>query len=452
MLEFKKQEMPLAGDIKIQGDKDISFLSLILSSLAKGKSKICNLSESKEIMNLINILQQFGVEIQKSIHDNCWIVEGKGLHSLKEPNNIINIKNSKEILYLLIGLLSSYNFKVFFKGENELSDADIEDIISIFKKINVKFDARQEKKLPFLINGNNLKNQIIHEIYEYNSILKNSLLLASIVEPKSNIIREKEKSKDHLEILMRYFGIEFEEHELGNKGDLSTRIGKEIIISGNQEFFGKDINIPGDTTISAFITSLAIMVPNSDITIKNVLMNQYRDSFYRTLIDMGANINFTNKKISCGEKILDINIKYSELKDTIIPANKIYKMLNEYPFLIILASLTQAKITIQGTDIIKKNNLENYNYILSIIKELGVDFIDSKNTLAIQNTIKDTDKKIILNYDKIDFKTALALVSLGCFLKNGISINENFISSNFSTIKEVLQKLKVHATFSDNLI
>lgn len=452
MLEFKKQEMPLTGDIKIQGDKDISFLSLILSSLAKGKSKICNLSESKEIINLINILQQFGVEIQKSLHDNCWIIESKGLHSLKEPNNIIDIKNSKETLYLLIGLLSSYNFKVFFKGENELSDTSIEDIINIFKKINVKFDARQEQKLPFLINGNNLKNQIVHEIYEYNSILKNSLLLASIVEPKSNIIREKEKSKDHLEILMKYFGIEFEEHELGNKGDLSTKIGKEIIISGNQEFCGKDINIPGDTIISAFITSLAIMIPNSDITIKNVLMNQYRDSFYRTLIDMGANINFTNKKISCGEKVLDINIKYSDLKDTIIPANRIYKMLDEYPFLIVLASLTQVKITIQGTNIIKEKDSKNYNYILNIIKDLGVEFTDSKNILTIQNKIKDTNKEIILNENKMDFNAALAIVSLGCFLKNGISINENFISSNFPTIKEVLQKLKVHATFGDNLI
>ena len=452
MLEFKKQEIPLTGSIKIQGDKDISCLSLILSSLAKGKSKIYNLSESLEIINLTDILHQFGISIQKDINYNCWIVESKGLNFLKEPNNIINIKNSKEILYLLIGLLSSYNFKVFFKGDDELSDISIEDIINIFQKINVKFDARQEKKLPLLMNGNNLKNQIIHEIYEYNSILKNSLLLASLIQAKSNIIREKEKSKDHLEILMRYFGIDFEEHELGNKGSLTTKIGKEIIISGNQEFFGKEINIPGDVTISAFITSLALIIPNSDITIKNVLMSQYRDSFYRTLVDMGANINFTNKRISCGEKISDINIKYSELKETTIPANRVYKMLNEYPFLIVLASLNQAKITIQGTDIIKEKDLENYNYILKIIKDLGVDFVDSKNNLIIKNQIQNLKNKLTLDANKIHFKTGLALLLFGCFMENGVFINEDFIYSNFPTVRETLKKLKVNAIFEYEFI
>ncbi|MDD2840034.1 MAG: hypothetical protein PHY80_02800 [Rickettsiales bacterium] len=452
MLEFKKQEIPLFGDVKIQGDKDISCLSLILSSLANGKSKIYNLSESEDIINLINILHQFGIEIKKDIKDNCWTVDGKGLHSLKEPDNIVDVKNSQEILYLLIGLLSSYDFKVFFKGTNELSNISIEDIISIFKKINVKFDAKQEKKLPFLMIGNGSKNQIIHEIYEYNSMLKNSLLFASLIKSKTNTIKEKEKSKDHLEILMKYFGINFEEHELGNKGNLSTKIGKEIILIGDQEFSGKEINIAGDTTISAFIASLAILIPDSDITLKNILMNQYRDSFYRTLIDMGANINFVNKRISCGEKVLDINIKYSELKDTVIPANRIYKMLNEYPFLILLASLTQSKITIQGTDIIKEKDLENYNYILSVIKSLGVDFIDFKNNLIIEGKVKNFDEKIILDKSKINFETGLALLSFGCFTKNGISIDENFIESNFSTIKEVLQKLKVHVTFGDYLI
>lgn len=449
MLEFKKQETPLFDDIKIQGDKDISCLSLILSSLANGKSKIYNLSESKDIINLINILRQFGIEIQKNINDDYWIIDGKGLDSFREPDNIIDVKNSKEILYLLIGLLSSYNFKVFLKGTDALSNTVLEDIIGIFKKINVKFDARQEKQLPFLMIGNDGKSSIVYEIYEYNSILKNSLLLASLVDSKNNIIKEKEKSKDHLEILMKYFGINFEEHEVGNKGNLSVKIGKEIIINGNQKFSGKEINVPGDTTISAFITSLAILTPDSDITLKNVLMNQYRDSFYRTLIDMGANINFINKRISCGEKVADINVKYGELKDTIIPANRVYKMLNDYPFLILLASLNQSKIIIQGVNAIKEKNLENYNYILNTIKDLGVDFVDLKDTLSINGKVNiNFDKKIILDRNKINFETALALLSFGCFIKNGVSVNGSSIETYFPTIRDVLHTLKIHAVFN----
>ncbi|HSQ97828.1 MAG TPA: hypothetical protein VLL98_03870 [Rickettsiales bacterium] len=441
MLNFKKYEEALSGDIQIQGDRDISHLSLILSSLADGTSKIYNLSETKNILNLIDILSQFGVKIQKN--NNYWIIEGKGLHNLKEPINVIDVYNSKEILYNLIGLLSSYNFKVFFKGTNLLSNNIIDDIIGIFKKINVKFDAREENKLPFLIVGNKYKSQINYDIFEYNSILKNALLLASLVETKTNKIKEKEKSKDHLEILMKYFDINFEEHELGNKGDLSTKIGKEIIINGDQKFSGKEINISGDTTISAFIACLAILIPDSNITLKNILMNQYKDSFYRTLIDMGANVNFTNKKISCGEKVSDINIKYGKLKDTVVPINRTYKMLNEYPFLILLASLSEAKITIQGTSFIKEKDLKNYDYMLNIIRELGVDYVDLKDNLIISGKIGNFSKKLTLDENKVNFNTALALLSFGFFMTNGAVINSNIIESEFPDIKELLKKLKL---------
>lgn len=441
MLNFKKYEGALSGEIQIQGDKDISFLSLIISSLAEGESKIYNLPETENVLNLINILSQFGTSITQN--NDHWVVKGKGLSAFKEPTNVIDVSNSKEILYLLIGLLSSYNFKMFFKGSNVLSDANLEDIINIFKKVNVKFDAREEKKLPFLMIGNNHKSQINYEIYEYNSILKNSLLLASLITSKTNRIVEKEKSKDHLEILMKYFGINFEEHELGNKGFLSTKIGKEIIIGGTQVFSGKEINIASDTTISAFLSSLAILIPDSELILKSVLMNQYRDSFYRTLVDMGADINFTNKRIVCGEKVADITIKYGKLKDTTIPANRVYKMLDEYPFLILLACLSEAKIMIQGTEFIKTKDLENYNYMLSIIKELGINYIDSKDALTITGNLKNTVKKITLDKEKVSFNTALALLSFGFFTKTEINVNSKVIQLEFPNIKDLLEQLEL---------
>ena len=136
------------------------------------------------------------------------------------------------------------------------------------------------------------------------------MLLASLNgDPeKENVVIEKEKSKNHLEILMKYFGILFEEHDIGSKSSLSLRVGKEVVIKSGQSFSGKEIIIPSDISFSSFIASLAILIPDSNITLKNVLMNHYRDAFYRTLVDIGADITFINQKIVCGEKISDINI------------------------------------------------------------------------------------------------------------------------------------------------
>ena len=441
MIKFKKQLRPINGDIKVQGDVDISYFSIIMASLAMGKSKIYGLNENKNTLNLIEIFRQFGVKIEKE-DDGNWVVYGNGLKSLTEPINIVDIKLSKEILYLLVGLFSSYNFKIFFKGDDTLSNTDLIEVFSIFKSLNVNFAGRSDRYLPFLMMGNTEKKPINYEVNDYNSVIKNAMLLASLNgnPEKENIVKEKEKSKNHLEILMKYFGILLEEHEIGSKLSLNIKIGREINIKGNQDFSGKEIIIPADVSFSSFIAALAILIPDSNIVLKNVLMNQHRDAFYRTLIDMGADILFTNQKIVCGEKISDISIKYRKLRDTIIPANRIYKMMYEYPILIFIACMTDVNIEIQGIRNIKFQELYNYNSILETVRELGITFDEADDSLKIKNKNIDKTREIIIS-DKIeDARIRLTIALFGLFINNSIELDDS-IEDSFPNLKEFLMSI-----------
>ncbi len=446
MIEFGKQEKPLSGDIKVQGDRDISYFSIILSSLALGKSKINGLLESKNVLNLIEIIKKIGIDIQKE-SDGSWSVDGKGVDGFKEPINVIDIANSKEILFLLIGLLSSYNFKLFFKGDNCLSDLNLKNIFEIFESLGVIFNGRNNENLPFLMIGNNDKKQLKYEINGYDSLLKNVLLLSSLNVQKENIITESEKSKNHLEIMMKYFGISFDEHDVGSKGNLTTKIGKEIFLNGKQIFSAKEINVPASVSFSAFITALAVLIPDSNIILKNILINQHRDAFYRTLIDMGADITFINQKIVCGEKVADINVKYSTLKDTVIPANRLYKMIYEYPVLIFIASLINAKVEIQGIKTLKTNDLENYKYILYILKELGVKFEESNDSLEIEGKITNYDKKIIVSDTIKDSNVALTIAMFGFFIENTVEV-KNSIKDDFPDLSNFLRSINLNVNNS----
>ncbi len=419
MIEFGKQEKPLTGDIKVQGDKDISYFSIILSSLASGKSKINGLLESKNVLNLIEIIKELGINIQKE-NDGSWSVDGKGMDGFKEPINIIDIANSKEILFLLVGLLSSYNFKLFFKGDDCLSNINLKNIFEIFESLGVGFNGRNNENLPFLMTGNNDKKQLNYEIDYYDSLLKDVLLLSSLNVQKENVIVEKEKSKNHLEIMMKYFGISLDEHDVGNRGNLTTKVGKEIILTGKQVFSSKEITVPSSVSFSAFIAALAVLIPDSNIILKNVLINQHRDAFYRSLIDMGADITFINQRIVCGEKVADINVKYSELKDTVIPANRLYKMTYEYPILVLIASLTNAKIEIQGTKAIKYNDSENYKYLLYILKEFGVKFEEESDSLKIEGTVTNYNKKVVVSEGIKDSNVILTVAMFGFFIKESV--------------------------------
>lgn len=442
MIEFNKQKSGIKGEIKCQGDEDISIFSILLSSLAKGKSKIFGLLESSDVLNLIDIMKQFGVSIEKDT--DAWIINGNGLNSMKEPVNVLDINSSEKILKLLIGYFSSYNFKLFFSGNDNIGEFSLENIFAIFKGIGISFNARNNINLPFVMDGNTNKKQLEYTVKEYNYILKDLLLLSCIAGNKNNIVEEKEKTRNHLEILMKFFGIKFEEHEIGNRGGLTTKIGTEIDIAGGQEFSGRDIIVPSDISFSAFIAAVALLTPDSDIILKNILMNQHRDAFYRTLIDMGADIKFINQRIICGEKVADINVKYSELRDTIIPENRVYKMCYEYPILVLISAITKANIEIQGTKNIKLEHLENYSYMISVLKSLGVSFKEESNSLKIFGHLEKNakfDETLINNIDNSNLLFTTGL--FGLFMEKSISIPKS-VENDFPELSNFLGKIGIN--------
>ena len=444
MITFKKNNTILNGNINIYGDKEISIIALILSSIAIGESKITNLPNTKEIRQLIDIIKQLSISVKRN-DDNDWLIEGNGINGIQEPINVIDVDKSISILQLFVGLLSSYDFTVFFKVHNNLSNINIDNILNILQILNVKHITRQNNHLPLLMMGNSERKKISFKDIDNDVLLKKMLLLSAITIPNKFpiIITEKRKTENHLEIMMKYFGIVLEEHDIVRKIDSEVVMGKEIIITGQQNFIAKHISIPADLSASAFIATLAITKQNSNIILKDVLMNEYRDSFYRILIDLGVDIKLVNKRIICGEKVNDIIIKTSQLRNTIISKDRVYKLSTEYPFIIFIATLTDAVIELQGIKHLKNRYPNDYQFILELLTNLGVEFVEDKEYLRIIGQIKNYDYTINLDdYKNISPNVILMTAMYGFYLNKSITVDENLIN-DYINIKEIMTQLKM---------
>lgn len=444
MITFKKNNTILNGNINIYGDKEISIIALILSSIAIGESKITNLPNTKEIRQLIDIIKQLSISVKRN-DDNDWLIEGNGINGIQEPINVIDVDKSISILQLFVGLLSSYDFTVFFKVHNNLSNINIDNILNILQILNVKYITRQNNHLPLLMMGNSERKKISFKDIDNDVLLKKMLLLSAITIPNKFpiIITEKRKTENHLEIMMKYFGIVLEEHDIVRKIDSEVVMGKEIIITGQQNFIAKHVSIPADLSASAFIATLAITKQNSNIVLKDVLMNEYRDSFYRILIDLGVDIKLVNKRIICGEKVNDIIIKTSQLRNTIISKDRVYKLSTEYPFIIFIATLTDAVIELQGIKHLKNRYPNDYQFILELLTNLGVEFVEDKEYLRIIGQIKNYDYTINLDdYKNISPNVILMTAMYGFYLNKSITVDENLIN-DYINIKEIMTQLKM---------
>ncbi|MDR3289708.1 MAG: hypothetical protein LBT02_00280 [Rickettsiales bacterium] len=433
MIRFNKQNNKISTTSSFYYNEEISFYVLILGSLASGNTQIFNISKTEKVLNLIGILKQFGIKIE--IDGDNIIVEGKN-KKFEEPTNIIDVKNSKETLYLLVGLFASYNFKLFFRGDNSLQNLNLDDIFSCYSDLDVKFIARNDKNLPFLMYGNKSIKPIKKNVLN----LKKSLLLTSLSSGK-NIIIEKSLQANYLENMFKFFDVYFSE-KIDTNNCLGDNVTKRISINSNVEISGKEIVIPTDVNFLNYIATLSIIIPDSNITIPNVLLDQFNDAFIRTLFDYGANITLLNRKINYGYSVADVSIKHKWLKTANVVINRIDKIINEYYLLFLIASVTGVSTRIQGIEYLEKNDNENYKFMLNLLKDLGVNYTEKNDILSINGKIANLDHKINTT-DITNINLLLTLGAFGLFLNNKVEINDVIIEKRYPNFVENLKSIGV---------
>ncbi|GMO59658.1 MAG: 3-phosphoshikimate 1-carboxyvinyltransferase [Rickettsiales bacterium] len=438
MIVFSKQTDAIFANSSYFYNEDISCYALILGSLAKNNTIINNLAKTYKVSILMKILEQLGIKITEQ--DGKVLVEGKD-RVFTEPTNFLDIKDSRDILYLIIGLLASYDYKVFFRADDSLSDMDIEEILSCYTNLGVKFVSRNDKYLPILMYGNKNIKQV--KATASNILLKKPLLLTSLsLQTNNNLIEEKSLSEDYLEDMLKVFGVEFKEASIGNQ-DIGRNIGKTILIQTQTKIVGQQITIPSNVIFLNYIAALAVLLPNSNITIKSVILTNFNDYFIRFLTDISADITIQNRHFDSGYRVADVTIKYSQLKDIGIIVSNVKKLMQEYYLLFLIASVSGISITIQDIDYLKQVDEINFNFMLNLLKGLGVSYTETKQILAINGKIKNYDVKIDTN-GITNTSLLMALGFFGLFLNKPVEISTDEIEKKYPNFLSILQELKLN--------
>ena len=131
---------PLRGSLIIPGDKSISHRSIIILSIAKGKSTVSNLLESEDVFRTLDIMKNLGVKIKKK--DKKIFIYGRGLKSLINPNKKLYLGNSGTTARLITGLLVNQSFNTTLTGDKSLSKRPMDRIINPLKKMGANFNLK----------------------------------------------------------------------------------------------------------------------------------------------------------------------------------------------------------------------------------------------------------------------------------------------------------------------
>lgn len=411
--EIKRARL-LKGEIIPPPDKSISHRAVMLASLADGRSIVRNPLMAEDPISTMNAFRSMGVEIEVISHksevmsedqnselrtpNSELTIHGKGLYGLKEPLDVINCGNSGTTVRLLSGILAGNPFFSALTGDDSLKQRPMARVINPLKEMGAEISARNgDKYLPMSIKGSRLK-AIDFKVPVASAQVKSCLILAGLYADGTTTITEPQKSRDHTERMLRTMGADIKtvrSQESGVRGQEIIRIQG----LGDKKLYTLDITIPADFSSAAFFMAAALIVPNSEILIKNVGINPTRTGLIDVLKQMGADIELhnirditinsglrtRNSELLSGEPVADIYCKSAKnLKALRIGKEIMPSLIDEFPILCVLAAQADGVTEIRGAEELRVKESDRIKAMASELRKMGVELEEYPDGISIK--------------------------------------------------------------------
>ena len=367
---------PLKGTCAVPGDKSISHRALMLGALAVGETRVSGLLEGEDVAATAAALRALGATIERD-DDGTWRVHGVGVGGLAEPDGVLDLGNSGTAVRLLAGICASHGFTTLMTGDASLRGRPMGRIIEPLERMGARFEARSGGRLPFALIGAEQPLPIEYRLPVPSAQVKSAVLLAGLNAPGETRVIEPAPSRDHSERMLRRFGAEVgvEAHADG---------GSVIAVSGYPELQSCVLTVPGDPSAAAFPMAAALIVPGSDIVIRQVGVNPGRVGLIETLREMDARIEMGPRRELGGEPLADIAVRAGPLRAVDVPAARAPSMIDEYPILSVIAACAEGTTRLNGLAELRVKESDRLGATAAGLRAAGVTVTERDDGLDIE--------------------------------------------------------------------
>jgi 3-phosphoshikimate 1-carboxyvinyltransferase len=433
---------PLKGTIRVPGDKSISHRSLMFGALAVGRTTVQGLLESEDVLATADAMRAVGAKIEKQ-DDGSYTVDGIGLGSLLEPEGVIDFGNAGTGVRLTMGIFGSHNITATFVGDASLSKRPMGRVLDPLREMGTNVIARDGDRLPASIRGAEQALPITYRVPMPSAQVKSAVLLAGLNAPGVTTVIEPIATRDHTEKMLKGFG-----------ADISVSLneaGERVIkLTGQPELKPQDIDVPADPSSAAFPIVAALIVPGSDVTIENVMLNEHRTGVITTLIEMGGDIELLNKRSAGGEEVADIRVKHSKLKGITVPAKRAPSMIDEYPVLAIAAAFAEGDTFMPGLEELRVKESDRLAAVARGLEANGIPCVETEDTLTVTGGAADIGGGTVVTH--LDHRIAMSFLILGIAAHKPVTVDDGaVIATSFPTFTSLFEELgaKISANSSE---
>lgn len=432
----------LSGTVRAPGDKSVSHRALIFGALAEGKTTITGLLEGADIMSTLEAMRRFGAKITRD-DDGIWTVQGAqkdGILHFSSPRKLIDCGNAGTGVRLIMGAVAGRGARATFTGDASLTSRPMGRVLDPLREMGATFDASTGDRLPVTVKRNDGLHAIDYTPPHASAQVKSAILLAGLGASGETVITEPTITRDHTENMLRAFGVKITTTKRGD--------GQVVRMAGRQTLTGTQVIVPGDPSSAAFIIAAALIVPNSDVIIENVMMNPTRTGLIETLTEMGGYIRTDNFRTSGGEIISDIHVKHSRLHGVAVPRHRAPAMIDEYPILAVVAAFAKGRTIMDGIGELRVKESDRIAATEAMLLANGVTVTSHESGMTVIGGDVPSGGATVTTHH--DHRIAMSALILGLGCSAPVSIDDStMIGTSFPSFFDLMAELGAKIELAD---
>lgn len=359
----------LKGEVTVPGDKSISHRAVMFGALSEGKTEITNFLQGADCLSTIGCFRRLGIDIENQ--ENTVTIWGKGLDGLSAPSGTLDAGNSGTTTRLISGILAAQPFTTTLTGDSSIQKRPMKRIIEPLSMMGARIESLNGNGCaPLQINGSPL-----HGIHYHSEVasaqVKSAILLAGLYAEGKTAVTEPVLSRNHSELMLRTFGANIRSE------------GETAVISPRPRLTGQKIRVPGDISSAAYFIAAGLLVPGSDILIRNVGINPTRAGILKAAKAMGGHVSLLNENRE-GEPTADLHVVYRPLHGTVIEGDMIPTLIDELPIIAVMAAAASGTTIIRNAAELKVKESNRIDVMVRNLSAMGCSITGTEDGMIIE--------------------------------------------------------------------
>jgi 3-phosphoshikimate 1-carboxyvinyltransferase len=424
---------PLAGNVRVPGDKSISHRALILGALSLGETRISGLLEGEDVLNTAKSMRALGATVERT-GPFAWSVRGVGVAGFAQPAEPLDFGNSGTGCRLVMGAVAGCPITAVFDGDASLRSRPMRRILDPLELMGAKTgETKEGGRLPLTLHGARDPVPILYRTPVASAQIKSAVLLAGLAAPGVTTVIEQEASRDHTELMLKHFGAQIVSTKEGSHG-------RRIALTGQPELHGAKVVVPADPSSASFPIVAALIVEGSDIVFSDVMTNPLRTGLFTTLREMGASIEESEVRGDAGEPMAQLRVRASKLRGVEVPPERAPSMIDEYLVLAVAASFAEGTTIMRGLKELRVKESDRLEATADMLRVNGVKVEVVGDDLIVEGKGHVPGGGLVATH--MDHRIAMSALVMGLAADKPVKVDDTvFIATSFPDFIPMMRAL-----------